>query len=219
MGPGPAVMHCRSSERDPETVMINQYHISIHRHYYRIAAKQRELYHYLDAELTEIRQRALAEDEAEHEIGSHLAEHEAKYEQREMAAVISIAFAGMCLEAFFYYYAAEQLGDSYAEHLEKLDLPSRLVVIPHLATGHPIDKSGPVYCAVKQLSKDRNYLVHFKSRRFPLNEMDNRASAFHDELNDRFRRGTLNGVKAIELVMKELDRLHGNDNYYARVCT
>jgi hypothetical protein len=165
--------------------------------------------------LTELEQRAIAEDE----IDTILSEQEEKYEQREMAAAISVTFAGMCLEAFFYDYAAENLGDSYTQqHLDKLDLPSKLIVIPHLVTGRSVDKSGQGYEAVKHLSKDRNYLVHFKSRAFPLSELD-KASDFHDELNKRLKTASENGVQAIELVMKELDELHSkNDYYFNRVC-
>jgi hypothetical protein len=165
--------------------------------------------------LTELEQRAIAEDE----IDTILSEQEEKYEQREMAAAISVTFAGMCLEAFFYDYAAENLGDSYTQqHLDKLDLPSKLIVIPHLVTGRSVDKSGQGYEAVKHLSKDRNDLVHFKSRAFPLSELD-KASDFHDELNKRLKTASENGVQAIELVMKELDELHSkNDYYFNRVC-
>ena len=69
--------------------MINEHRISIHRHYYRIAAKQCELYRALDVELRKLQEPAIAMDGTGEESNRNLAEHEAKYEQREMAAVIS----------------------------------------------------------------------------------------------------------------------------------
>ncbi len=47
-----------------------------------------------------------------------------------------------------------------------------------------------------------------------------KASDFHDEMNDRFKKAMTNGIEAIELVMKELDKLHSKTgHYFDRVCT
>ncbi len=53
------------------------------------------------------------------------------------SAVSTIVFAGMCLEAEAYDYAAIHLTDAYTTaHLDKLDLISKWVLIPKLITGH-----------------------------------------------------------------------------------
>ena len=193
----------------------DKHRVSLHRHYYRICFAQHRLYGELDATLTESSTAPVGEDE----FAANLGKQERDYEMREQAAVIGITFAAMCLEAFFYDYAATELGDTFAEeHLDKLDLPSKLIVIPRLVCCKGIKKSSDVYEKVKRLSKDRNYLVHFKSKPFDLRHLD-KASEFHDELNDRFRSALENGVDAVRKVMKALDELHGKrDHYYHMVC-
>ncbi len=139
--------------------MLEKFRINIHRHYYRICVAQRQTYEVLDAQMTTLTHEAISEDEIE----SNLEKQQECYELREQAAVIVITFSGMCLEAFFYDYAATHLGDTYAkEHLDKLDLKSKLLIIPRLVCGKEIDKSAHVYQKVQQLVTDRNYLVHFK---------------------------------------------------------
>jgi hypothetical protein len=193
-----------------DAMLIEKFRISIHRHYYRICIAQRKTYENLDAQLATLMHEAVSEDEVE----SNLEKQQECYELREQAAVIVITFAGMCLEAFFYDYAATHLGDTYAkEHLDKLDLKSKLLIVPRLVCGKEVDKSAHVYQKVQQLVTDRNYLIHFKSKGFEVSEM-HEASEFHDEMNERFRNAMTNGIEAIELVMKELDKLHSRPDYY-----
>jgi hypothetical protein len=192
------------------SMFLERPRISIHRHYYRICREQHLLYRRLDEGLSQTYVAPVAEDE----IIASGAKREEYYEKREQAAVIGITFAAMCLEAFFYDYAATKLGDSLAEdHLDKLDLPSKLLIVPWLVCGKAIDKSSVVYERVKRLSKDRNYLVHFKSKGFDLTDLAN-ASEFHDHLNQRFRQALENGADAIPTVMKALGELHGTPDYY-----
>ena len=81
------------------------------------------------------------------------------YEKRERAAAIAITFAGMCVEAFMYDYAATHLGDNYAKsHTDKLDVCSKILVLPRLACGKEIDKSSEVYSRIKRLFKP-SYLL------------------------------------------------------------
>src|SRR5437870_5221501 len=162
----------------------DKFRVSIHRHYYRIAVEQRRVYSELDAKMSRLETTQVSDDE----VDAALEKRPECYEKREQTAVIGITFAAMCLEAFFYDYAASKLGDGFTEeHLDKLDLPSKLVIIPQLVCGKAIEKSSHVYEKVKRLTKDRNYLVHFKSQSFDADEMD-KVSEFHDELNERFRR-------------------------------
>lgn len=193
---------------------LGKYRVSMHRHYYRICKEQNRLYQELDAALTEAALTPLAEDE----ISANAAKQEECYEKREQAAVIGITFAALCLEAFFYDYAATELSDVFAEDVDKLDLPSKLLIVPWLVCGKALDRSSDVYEKLKQLSKDRNYLVHFKSKGFDLDALTN-ASDFHDELNKRFRKALENGIDAIPRVMKALGGLHGTpDLYVGMVC-
>ena len=85
--------------------------------------------------------------------------------------------------------------------------------------GKSIDKSSDVFAKVKRLTKDRNYLVHFKSKRFEAADLKS-ADGFHAQLNEKFRASLENGIDAIQAVMKALDKLHGTPvQYFKRVCT
>ncbi|MDP2601291.1 MAG: hypothetical protein Q8S00_01665 [Deltaproteobacteria bacterium] len=193
----------------------DKFRVSIHRHYYCIAVEQRRVYSELDAGMSQAKTVQVSDDE----VDAALEKAAGAYEKREQAAVIGITFATMCIEAFFYDYAASRLGDGFTEaHLDKLDLPSKLLIIPQLVCGKAIEKSSHIFEKVKRLTRDRNYLVHFKSHGFDLHEMD-KASEFHDELNERFRQALTNGVEAVEIVLRALDDLHGTPDYYFnRVC-
>jgi len=189
--------------------------INLTRHYYRICAEQVSAYQTLDANL----RKPIPSRLSPAKIKATLYKKEQQYENREQSAVIGIAFAGMCLEAFFYDYAASKLGDTYTqEHLDKLDLPSKLLIVPLLVCGKSIDKSSDVFAKVKRLTKDRNYLVHFKSKRFEAADLKG-ADEFHAQLNKKFCAALGNGIDAIQVVMRALDKLHGTpDQYFKRVC-
>jgi hypothetical protein len=80
------------------------------------------------------------------------------------SALITICFSAMCLEAFIYDYAARNISDSYAHrYLDKLDVVSKWVVIPQLATGKEFPTSSHAFGLLRFLVTTRNQLVHFKS--------------------------------------------------------
>jgi hypothetical protein len=117
----------------------------------------------------------------------------------------------MTLEAFFYDYGADYLGDDFViERLDKLDLPSKFLEYPSLICGKSPDKSRAAYGSLKSLVKLRNALVHFKSKPFTLERMDE-ASDFHDELTGRLHMSVDIAIKAVRLVLTELGALHGNE--------
>lgn len=190
--------------------------INLTRHYYGICADQVSAYQILNATLC----KPISSRVSPEKIKAALYDKEQQYGKREQCAVIGIAFAGMCLEAFFYDYAASKLGDTYVQaHLDKLDLPSKLLIFPLLVCGKSIDKSSDVFAKVKRLTKDRNYLVHFKSKRFEAADLSS-ANEFHAQLNKKFLAALVNGIDAIQAVMMALDKLHGTpDEYFKRVCT
>ncbi len=182
--------------------------------YYRIAVEHAEKYKTLDKELKKLETYNVAEDDIE-KTGAKII---SCYENKEKSAVIAITFSGMCLEAFFYDYAAEVLGDEYVkEHLDKLDLKSKFVIYPKLVCGNEPDKKKKAYNSVHNLKKLRNELVHFKSKSFKLNELD-KASDYHTELNNKLKSGVNNAIKCVPFVMQELDKLHNDgSNFYLRM--
>lgn len=85
------------------------------------------------------------------------------------AALTVVVFAAMALEAYIYDYAARQLGDMYVKnHLEKLDVVSKWVVIPELVTGRELPGRSKWYPALKELIKARNGVIHHKSSTLPV---------------------------------------------------
>lgn len=133
--------------------------------------------------------------------------------------MIGITFAAMSLEAFFYDYAAATLGDDFTkDHLDRLDLVSKLVIVPRLVSGKELGKLPYFLGRVQQLVHDRNKLVHFKSRGFDHKDMQ-KASEFYDNLSDNFRPALLNAVDTVELVLKEIDVQDGTSgNHFKRGC-
>ena len=80
-------------------------------------------------------------------------------------AIITVAFSAMCLEAFINDYAAACLGDSdFYENFDKLSTISKLQLIAKFIWKDDLDKSQAYYCKLKRLFKERDAIVHSKSR-------------------------------------------------------
>lgn len=74
-------------------------------------------------------------------------------------------FAAMCLEAFIYDYAATSFTDTYVrKYLDKLDLVAKWVVIPKLALGIEFPRDTQAFEYLRAIKKERDKLVHSKSR-------------------------------------------------------
>lgn len=131
-------------------------------------------------------------------ISSRVGEHKVK----------AIIFAALCVEAAINDYAGIHFGDKYSEkHLQSLDVVSKWVIIPKLACGKSIDKSGPSFSALTQLVKSRNTLVHNKSKNFNPSDPDcaKKMSKNEADFNSDFE----NSLKALYLLSMEMDFLLG----------
>lgn len=74
-------------------------------------------------------------------------------------------FAAMCLEAFIYDYAATNFSDTYVKkYIDKLDLVSKWVLVPKLVLGNEFPRSGRSFAYIRSIKKERDKLVHSKSR-------------------------------------------------------
>jgi hypothetical protein len=81
--------------------------------------------------------------------------------------VITIVFCALAVEGYIYDYAARKLSDSFVDaHLDKLDVVSKWVVVPMLATGKEFPKDTKGFQLLKQLVSNRNFLAHNKSAPF-----------------------------------------------------
>jgi hypothetical protein len=188
-----------------------KYRISAARTYYAIASDQAARFH----ECAQARASAEERPCAEGELAEAFEQIETNYERQGQAAMIVITFAAMALEAFFYDYAADALGDNYVkDHIDKLDLPSKYLVYPKLVCGKGPDKSDHTFELVDKLNKLRNLLVHSKSRAFPLEDLG-KASDHHDAYNARLTTGVRESIECVRAVMRELDKLHPGHSFEA----
>jgi hypothetical protein len=179
--------------------------------YYKIARERAERYHQRDAEYGVLESGPVGLEE----LSEFSRRMEECYEDREQSAVVAITFSGMALEAFFYDYGAEELGDAFVqEHLDKLDLKSKFIIYPRLVRGRSPEKSSAAYQNLQRLVKLRNELVHFKSRPFQVHELD-KASDFHSTLHQRLKSGVDDAVSCVMQVMTELDLIHGSGAGFA----
>lgn len=136
------------------------------------------------------------------------------YSRRERAVVIPIVFGAICLEAFIYDYGASHISGKYMkEHLEKLSLSSKFLVIPKLVTGKQFSTDSKAYEGLVKLKEDRNNLVHFKSKHFS-NGQRTELGKWHSDMNEKLRDAMYNAYNTVPMVMEELDKLHdGSSNY------
>ena len=87
------------------------------------------------------------------------------WEKAIRAMLVQNLFAAMCLEAFIYDYAATNFSDTYVKkHLDKLDLISKWIIIPKLILSKEFPKSGRVFAYLRSIKRERDKLVHSKSR-------------------------------------------------------
>jgi hypothetical protein len=87
---------------------------------------------------------------------------------------ITVVFAAMAIEAHIYDYAARHFSDSFVKkHLDRLDVVSKWVIIPQLATGKEFPRGGKALQLLRELTKARNDLVHYKSA--PLSSLSSRS--------------------------------------------
>jgi hypothetical protein len=185
-----------------------QHRISAYRTYFRIAKFNQSQFH--ECKQTRVAREAnLGEDE---QIAA-FETVELLWEQQWQAAMIAVTFAGMTLEAFFYDYAADALGDQHVkDHIDKLDLPSKYLVYPKLVCGTAPKKGEHTFELVRNLTRLRNDLVHAKSKAFPLAQLD-AAADHYDDYHARLDKGTDDAIECVLAVMRELDKLHGMESF------
>jgi len=79
----------------------------------------------------------------------------------------------MAIEAFINEFGITNFSGSYFKnHLDKLSLMSKLVIIPKLAKKTELDSDSQLFQDVKWLIEFRNQLVHFRSKRRNITEID-----------------------------------------------
>ena len=127
-------------------------------------------------------------------------------EERDQSCIIACVFTALYFEAFIYDYAASCLGDKYViDHLDRLDFISKWIVIPRLTVGKELEKSKHAYAALRKLHKDRNSLVHLKSREMPLSNEE--MVKYLAQRESDMQRAAENCQAAFKVVVEELREL------------
>jgi hypothetical protein len=172
----------------------------------KIAADAYMMYRPLMAKMKELERRCQG-----HEGGVHADDCYPELDHEvTRCAIETIVFSAMYLEACIYDFAAHQLGDSYVnKHIDKLDLPSKFVIVPRLVTGREINKGGLAFSALTMLVSARNALVHTKSSRVIIEDADvfekqkEASETKHRKLHDDAH----TAMKAMILMAFEMARL------------
>jgi len=129
------------------------------------------------------------------------ADHDRLLDEWQDNGLVSTIFYALFLESFIYDYGCIFLGDKYVtDNLDKLDFVSKWIVIPKIAHNYDVDRSKEFFSSLKRLSKDRNSLIHSKSR--PMNPIANRS--YMDD-HKEFKNSVLNANRATKLALSELD--------------
>lgn len=121
----------------------------------------------------------------------------------------AIVFGAMCLEAFIYDYAATHFTDTYVgNYLDSLDFVSKWVIVPKLVTGKDFPTNTQAFELLRRLCKERNKLVHAKSKPVP---SDNELAKMIEESTQENRSNTFNPYQAITEALTELRNLDGDE--------
>ena len=186
----------------------------IHWHYFQICRDKVKEYENIEKEIEKYRK--TSKDPYVRETHEKIAD---AYSRRERAVVIPIVFGAMCLEAFIYDYGANHISEKYMkEHLDKLSIPSKFLIVSRLVTGKQFPTDSQAYKGLVKLKKDRNSLVHFKSRHFS-NSQVTELEEWHLNKNTELKAAMYNAYNTVPKVMDELDKLHGGSTNYKQAIT
>ncbi|HIJ72316.1 MAG TPA: hypothetical protein HPP87_13320 [Planctomycetes bacterium] len=132
-------------------------------------------------------------------------------EAMEQSYAIVVVFAAMCMEAFIYDYAAQNLSGKFVKnHIDKLDLKPKWVIVPQLVTGKKFDTGSKAFELLVKLVKYRNELVHAKSRNRPSSaKLDQLIKTNAAKEEDKLTI-VKNACETRKQLIKELDSLDSN---------
>ncbi len=87
----------------------------------------------------------------------------------DLASTNFLIYVSLFIEGFIYDYAARNLGDKYSkEHIDRIDVVSKWIIVPKLVSGKEIDRSRHSFEILQKIIKLRNEVIHFKSKAFDI---------------------------------------------------
>ena len=121
-------------------------------------------------------------------------------------ATVCVVFAAAAAEAYINDFGARFFGDAYFEkHLDKLDIGSKWLVLPRLATGHEMDKSGDCWNRLTELRTRRNGLAHGKL--WPMKGVEEMKKRFEAEGDPvEYARSAVRALDLLNLEAAKFDK-------------
>lgn len=127
----------------------------------------------------------------------------AKNAEIQRAAMVSLIFSALTLEAFINNYGIERFSRSYFDnHLDKLSSVSKWIIIPKLVTGKTIDSDSQPYEQLRRLFRRRDHLVHYKTRKKRLSEINEEDVWVTEEQSEE-------AVRGVTAILEELSGIDG----------
>ena len=87
--------------------------------------------------------------------------------RRNHSILKTMILSAMALEAYINNVAKQKLSGFDRDSLDKLDLPSKWVIIPKIAFGRGPDAGSDLIARIKYIQKERNFLVHARPMNIP----------------------------------------------------
>lgn len=116
-------------------------------------------------------------------------------------ASVTMIFTTISLEAYIYDYAARHFSDSYVKkYLDRLDPVSKWVIIPRLVTGKELKHGGKWLQLLKDLIRERNFVIHSKSSQPPSPSNREEVRKYIEKLEEDHHRMIGKARNAIELL-------------------
>lgn len=137
-----------------------------------------------------------------------------RYEQQiQKNSVSCIVFAAMAIEAYIYDYGARHLSDSYVtQHLDKLDVVSKWIIIPKIATGNDFPKDNHAFELLKKLIKTRNSYIHYKSAKVHIEDLSEIYQPAHTNLEKAST--AIEVLILLAEIIKELDPRETGESFH-----
>ncbi|WP_182027584.1 hypothetical protein [Vibrio rotiferianus] len=185
---------------------VRDYTVSIHKLYYKVAKESYDDFLVFSNDYDLQQQSYCSESDLSQQwdIANKL------YESREISAIKSITFSAMCLEAFLYDYAVHSQSSNFLS--KKLPAKEKFVRYLNAVDNLEVDTQGDIYQRIEKLFSLRNELVHFKSRKYQMDQL-HLASEFHDILNENLGSGASESLETIHSVIRYLDENTGSKHF------
>lgn len=127
-----------------------------------------------------------------------------------------VTFLSAFLESYFFEFAAITLGQKYAEnYIEKLDLPSKIMIVTRLVTGKEIDTSLHFWGEIKNLIKWRNRIIHNKTKDAIAFLKETKSHYDPKPLYEEFSINEF--TKSIKILFEELDKIDPKGLHSSRI--